>query len=128
MLVPKQQIPFAKGSDVLPKTSTGTLDALARVLAELPYITALRIESHTDSEGDAEANRALTLKRAEAVKAYLVGKGVAAERLASAGYGEDRPAATNMTPGGRALNRRVEFRIRAIDGQALPEPEAPKTP
>ncbi|MBI3179642.1 MAG: thrombospondin type 3 repeat-containing protein, partial [Deltaproteobacteria bacterium] len=71
MLVPKQPVPFAKGADAIPKTATATLDALARVLAELPYITALRIEAHTDSEGDPEANRALTLRRAEAVNAYL---------------------------------------------------------
>lgn len=69
----------------------------------------LQITGHTDSRGNEERNVKLSLARAESVKAYLVGKGVAAERLITSGVGSDQPVADNGTVAGRAMNRRVEI-------------------
>ena len=70
------------------------------------------IEGHTDNVGNAAANQALSARRAEAVKAYLVGKGIAADRLTATGYGQERPVADNSTINGRAENRRVDFTFK----------------
>lgn len=69
----------------------------------------LEVEGHTDSVGPDAVNMKLSDARAKAVKSYLVGKGIAADRLGTKGFGETRPAATNKTKDGRAKNRRIEF-------------------
>jgi hypothetical protein len=69
----------------------------------------LRIVGHTDSTGDPEHNLRLSLDRATAIQAALVDRGIDLQRLAVAGLGENRPIASNATPEGRALNRRVEL-------------------
>ena len=74
----------------------------------------MRIVGHTDATDDPEDNEELSLERAKAIKAALVERGIDAERLATAGAGEKRPVATNTTPEGRALNRRVEL-VRYTD-------------
>ncbi|OZC03243.1 OmpA family protein [Rubricoccus marinus] len=99
---------FAKAA-LLP-FSEQTLDALTTVLLRYP---ALRIEigGHTDNVGSDETNDALSQRRAESVAAYLAAQGVAHQRLTAVGYGENRPVASNENETGRALNRRVEFRV-----------------
>ena len=99
--------------------SLPVLDQLAQLLTEHRYLTKVRIESHTDSEGDAEYNRGLTQRRAEAIVSHLVKKGVAAERLVAQGLGEDRPLMPNDRPDRRAKNRRVEVHVLAIDGKPV---------
>lgn len=69
------------------------------------------VEGHTDSTGNKVKNQKLSQDRAEAVKAYLVRKGVAANRLQSKGYGQEKPIATNKTAKGRQNNRRVEINL-----------------
>jgi len=71
----------------------------------------LSIEGHTDSQGSETSNLDLSQRRAEAVRLYLVNNGVAASRMTATGYGESMPVADNNTPAGRALNRRVEFKV-----------------
>ena len=88
--------------------SLPTLDEVVRMLGAEPE-WKLTIEGHTDSTGTAAHNRTLSEQRAASVKTYLVGKGVAAERLATAGFGADKPVADNATELGRAQNRRVEL-------------------
>jgi OOP family OmpA-OmpF porin len=103
-------IQFAVGQATLLPASFPTLDSVAKVLTDAPYLR-LRIEGHTDSEGGDEANMTLSRERAAAVRKYLESKGVAGSRLESEGFGESQPVDTNRTPGGRARNRRVEFVI-----------------
>jgi len=84
---------------------------LGEVLAVLTNNAALKIaiEGHTDSIGQASYNQKLSADRAEAVRAWLVAHGVAADRLGAAGFGDTKPAADNATEDGRAKNRRVEL-------------------
>jgi outer membrane protein OmpA-like peptidoglycan-associated protein len=71
----------------------------------------IEISGHTDNEGSDKYNQDLSEGRAQAVVDYLVENGIAASRLMAKGYGESRPIETNITEEGRALNRRVEFRL-----------------
>ncbi|WP_347547039.1 DUF2092 domain-containing protein [Roseomonas sp. CAU 1739] len=93
---------------VIQPASAPLLDDIARAMANLPE-WRLRIVGHTDTTGVRERNQALSLERAEAIKAALVQRGVDAGRLTASGAGQDRPVATNDTAQGRALNRRVEL-------------------
>jgi outer membrane protein OmpA-like peptidoglycan-associated protein len=83
----------------------GQIAALLQQNADLK----LRVEGHTDSQGNAAVNQALSEKRAQAVVAWLTGKGVAASRLTAKGFGATKPVADNGTDEGRAKNRRVEL-------------------
>jgi OOP family OmpA-OmpF porin len=69
----------------------------------------VEVAGHADSRGSDAYNQTLSLRRAESVRSYLVGKGIAAERLNTVGYGEREPIADNGTPEGRFKNRRVEL-------------------
>lgn len=71
----------------------------------------LEVNGHTDNTGGAELNQRLSLRRAQAAKDYLVRKGIAASRITVKGFGFDQPTASNDTPEGRTLNRRVDFKI-----------------
>jgi outer membrane protein OmpA-like peptidoglycan-associated protein len=106
--VATQGIYFDTGSDVIRGESTPTLKEITAMLTEHADLK-LTIEGHTDNVGDAAANKALSEKRAAAVKAYLVSAGVAADRLSTAGFGDTKPAAPNTSAEGRRQNRRVEL-------------------
>lgn len=103
-------IAFASGSAVITKASFPNLDEAAAVLNQFPDLK-VEIGGHTDDAGKAERNQQLSAARAEAVRAYLVKKGVAEGRLTSVGYGSARPVADNTTPSGRAANRRIELQL-----------------
>jgi OOP family OmpA-OmpF porin len=83
-----------------------------RTLASLQ----IQVEGHTDSQGNDAYNKGLSQRRAEAVVAYLIGKGIDKARLEAEGFGEENPVAGNTTRNGRAQNRRVAFTI--IGGDA----------
>ena len=85
------------------------LDWVAKVMREHPEFPRLRVGVHMDTRHFADQNRQLSQQRAEEVRRYLIGKGVAAERLEAQGYGSDRPIASNATSIGRENNRRVDF-------------------
>ena len=93
----------------LPQATAGLLDEVAQVLLDRPRLT-LEVQGHTDSQGEEEANLLWSQEQAEAVRVYLVRKGVPATRLTARGYGETRPIESNRTSQGRAMNRRVEFK------------------
>jgi outer membrane protein OmpA-like peptidoglycan-associated protein len=84
------------------------LQQIAQMLQENPALK-LRVEGHTDNQGAAAANQALSDKRAQAVVAWLTAHGVTASRLVAKGYGASKPVADNTTEDGRAKNRRVEL-------------------
>ena len=102
-------INFNSGSDVITNESYAILDEVVSVMNQYPQLN-VSIEGHTDSQGNDDKNLALSSERAQAVQAYLTGKGVSASRLRSVGYGETTPIATNDTSAGRAQNRRVELK------------------
>ncbi len=87
------------------------LDSVAETLLEHPEIQKIRIEGHTDHQGNDDFNQHLSERRAVTVRNYLISKGVHADRLVSEGYGESSPIATNDTAEGREQNRRVEFMV-----------------
>lgn len=103
-------IQFETGKAIIVKKSYPILDEIAKVFIENPtYI--IEVQGHTDNVGKAEVNMNLSDKRAQAVRDYLVKKGVDASRMSAHGYGSTVPIADNTTKAGRAKNRRVEFKI-----------------
>lgn len=104
-------IQFETGKDVIKKTSFAVLDNVVKIMKENPSYQ-LEINGHTDSQGDDAKNMVLSQKRAEAVEAYLVKKGIETERLHPTGFGETKPKASNDTKEGRSENRRVEFVVK----------------
>jgi OOP family OmpA-OmpF porin len=90
--------------------SLASLDPIVEMMKQYPDVK-VEIGGHTDGRGNASNNRALSQKRAETVKAYLVSRGVPADRISAIGYGMDRPVATNKSAAGRAANRRVEVKL-----------------
>ncbi len=100
---------FSTGSAAIRPESTPTLQDIARTLKQHPDLR-LGIEGHTDAVGAESENQALSQRRAEAVKQYLVDEhGVDPARLEATGKGESEPVASNDTPAGRQSNRRVEL-------------------
>lgn len=104
-------INFETGKAVITEESNEVLDRVVSLM-KLNPLFKLEIEGHTDSQGDDAMNMELSQKRANAVKQYLVDKGVDASRLTAKGYGETKPVADNETAEGRAENRRVELKIK----------------
>ena len=103
-----QGIQFQTGKSVILKKSFKILDQIANVLVTNPTYL-IEIQGHTDNVGKPDANMVLSDKRAEAVKNYLISKGIDPKRMTSHGYGDTKPVASNKTTAGKALNRRVEF-------------------
>ena len=94
-------------SRLLPSAAPSLDEAVATLAAN----ATLRVEiaGHADITGNPASNLRLSVARAEAVRQYLIGKGIAGDRLVVRGYGDTRPVAPNGTPAGRAANRRVEI-------------------
>ena len=102
-------VTFLSGSAKLTLNSQGPLNRAVQELQQRPD-TRWIIEGHTDNVGNREANIRLSKARADAVRAYFVSKGVAANRLTTVGVGPDQPVTTNDSAEGRAQNRRVQLR------------------
>ena len=101
---------FETGSAALDPQSGPMLDNGADIANRCPGVRFL-VEGHTDSVGGKRSNQNLSEQRAKSVVDYLAAKGVAATRIQAAGYGDTRPVASNSNEGGRAKNRRIEFKV-----------------
>ena len=101
---------FGSNSDAIPPTSYAEIDKLGTLLSWPQYTDyRVQLEGHTDSQGAARKNQALSEKRVQNIKTYLVQHfHLAPERILAVGYGSAKPIASNDTPEGRGQNRRVE--------------------
>ncbi len=102
-------VEFETGSATLTPRGRELLDKVADVVPKL-HSDKVQIIGHTDSSGSRSTNLALSQARADAVRTYLVDKGLPPARFETLGAGPDQPVATNATAEGRAKNRRIEFR------------------
>jgi outer membrane protein OmpA-like peptidoglycan-associated protein len=105
-----KSIYFMTGKDIIQKVSYPKLDTIVSVLQSDTDLH-ISIEGHTDNVGSVAVNDALSNKRAQAVKNYLVMKGLEESRITATGFGSSKPVAPNSTPAGRAKNRRVELHL-----------------
>jgi OmpA-OmpF porin, OOP family len=110
-LLAKGRIRFEPGRATIDPDSAGLLDRLIETALRCPNVN-IEIAGHTDGDGDAAFNQALSEKRAQAVMDYLVKAGLAADRFTATGYGSTQPVAGNDTDDGKAQNRRIEFVVR----------------
>jgi outer membrane protein OmpA-like peptidoglycan-associated protein len=113
-IIIKQQVHFVSAKFTVMADSFPLLDQVVQVLRDQPKLR-VSIEGHTDAIGGELANMKLSQARAESVRTYLVGKGIAADRLEAVGFGPTKPVASNKTEKGRGQNRRTEFRILSSD-------------
>ncbi|HMV69353.1 MAG TPA: OmpA family protein, partial [Myxococcota bacterium] len=107
-----EPIYFDYGKASVRKDSLAVLDAVVTILKTYPQIRKIEIQGHTDSRGSDSFNLDLSQRRVDAARAYIISKGVEADRLVSRGYGETMPLAPNATTEEEhQLNRRVVFLI-----------------
>ena len=101
---------FDTDKDTIKKTSVKVLNEALDTFKKFPDMK-VEVSGHTDSQGNREHNLDLSRRRAEAVKKWLVDRGVAENRISTRGAGPDEPVDTNETKAGRAKNRRIEFKL-----------------
>jgi outer membrane protein OmpA-like peptidoglycan-associated protein len=105
---------FERGSRKMHRASFRALDRVAGVLLQYPTVLA-RLVGHTDADGTPDGDLDLAQARAEAVKFYLVAKGVSEFRLGAVGVGAGEPMGEGGESAASLLNRRVEFQLRRRD-------------
>lgn len=115
LLIRLKGLHFASGASSIDQEYYDLLSHL-KVALEIYSDRNVQIEGHTDNKGDARLNQKLSLKRAEAVRDFLVAAGMPAGRLKALGYGEVKPIASNDYDKGRAMNRRIDVVIQAPHG------------
>ncbi len=101
---------FTQGKSVINPQSFGELDEVVAMMKVNTKIE-IQLEGHTDNQGDAKANMRLSQERVNAVKKYLVSKGIAKDRVSTKAFGGTQPISKEKTDEARSLNRRVEMRI-----------------
>lgn len=106
-------ITFGYDSSAVQPQFQPTLNDVASVLAQYPK-TYIDVYGHTDSDGSDSYNMALSERRAQSVAGYLSSHGVQSARIATRGFGETQPVASNTTEEGKAANRRVEIKIAPV--------------
>lgn len=105
-----QIINFDTASAQIPDANKAILDQAAGLMKRAPQVK-LTVKGHTDAVGNANSNKTLSQKRAQAVVDYLVQQGVDPAQLQPVGYGQEQPVADNATPEGQFKNRRIEFEV-----------------
>jgi outer membrane protein OmpA-like peptidoglycan-associated protein len=103
-------IQFQSGKSIILSVSYPIIDEVVGVLNNNPSYN-LEINGHTDNTGTPAHNLRLSQERADAVKAYFIAKGITPNRIKTSGFGDTQPVSDNYTEKGRALNRRVEFKV-----------------
>lgn len=109
-LITLENLIFARGSDVITESSYEGLDELVKFLNDRPNVE-IQLEGHTDFAGNADANMRLSQSRVDAVKEYLVSKGIKKTRVFTKAFGGTQPLYAERTDEAKAKNRRVEVRI-----------------
>jgi outer membrane protein OmpA-like peptidoglycan-associated protein len=104
-------INFPSGGAKVPASIVSFLEGAAADLKQLPAGSVLEIAGYTDNTGDADANLALSQKRAESIRDLLIKAGVRPDMLVAKGYGSANPIASNDTAEGRTRNRRIEYHV-----------------
>ncbi len=105
-----ENVQFESNSAELAAGSSASLDKAVNGMNKYDTLR-IEVQAYTDSMGEASYNQYLSEQRAKTVRDYMVGKGIAADRIEAKGYGESNPVADNSTREGRAKNRRVELKI-----------------
>ncbi|MDR2991230.1 MAG: OmpA family protein [Burkholderiaceae bacterium] len=118
---------FDFDKSVLKPAGRHALDDLAQKIQGI-NLEVIVATGHTDSVGTVRYNLALSMRRAQAVKNYLVSKGVPKDRIYTEGKGKSQPIASNKTAAGRAKNRRVEIEVVGTAGSPAAEAPAPEAP
>ena len=123
-LAEQKTIILEKGKSVVLKgvnfeTNKATLRKESETILTMAYNALVanldvqvEISGHTDNVGSLRSNQVLSLKRAQAVRNWLVQKGIASNRIKAVGKGQNKPVASNATDAGRAENRRIEFYVQ----------------
>lgn len=110
MMTFESDVLFPTNSSYLTDQAKQDLLRFVETVADYPGAD-IQVDGHTDATGTADYNKWLSDKRATSVKEFLVNSGVSASRISTAGYGLEKPIATNKTKEGRQQNRRVEITI-----------------
>lgn len=105
----KERMTFKPGKAEIADSSMHMLGMLAMIVRTCP--NPMEIAAHTDGQGDAEINLALSQRRADVVARHLVRHGVMPQKIRAVGYGESQPVGDNATEDGRRDNRRIELRV-----------------
>lgn len=105
-----RSVEFDLGKATLKTISYQILNQVSEIMKRYPDYNVV-ISGHTDNTGSSPLNQSLSEQRAKSCYDYMIGQGISALRMSYVGYGESRPIATNDTPQGRTLNRRVEFNL-----------------
>ncbi|MFC5270830.1 OmpA family protein [Adhaeribacter terreus] len=101
---------FAQSRSYLRESSFSELNRLVKIMKENPSVV-IRLEGHTDNQGDSKLNMQLSIDRVNAVRKYLTDKGIEKKRIETVGFGDSKPVASNAKEETRRLNRRVEFTV-----------------
>ena len=118
LIVNVSDVLFDTGQHTLRPGAREKLATVAGILLAYPDLR-LEVDGHTDNVGDADYNQALSERRAEAVRGYLVQQGIPTTAIAAFGFGESQPVVSNSIPSGRQQNRRVEL---VVSGESIGRP------
>jgi outer membrane protein OmpA-like peptidoglycan-associated protein len=122
------EVLFESGKAELKPVATAKLAQVADALTTSDPDSSIRVEGYTDSQGSQRFNEKLSQDRAEAVRQFLVSRGVASDRVRAEGFGPAKPIADNKSPEGRANNRRVEIVVQPTGGATTPAPSSQTPP